>query len=38
MAYMPVAQQTAWQTSSEIDLSSTAILVIDVLGGTDPIP
>ena len=38
MAYMPVAQQTTWQTSNEIDLSSTAILVIDVLGGTDPIP
>jgi nicotinamidase-related amidase len=38
MAYMPVAQQTAWQTSNDIDLSSTAILVIDVLGGTDPIP
>ena len=38
MAYMPVAQQTTWQVSSEIDLSSTAILVIDVLGGTDPIP
>lgn len=35
---MPVAQQTAWQTSNDIDLSSTAILVIDVLGGTDPIP
>lgn len=38
MAYMPVAQQTTWQTSNDIDLSSTAILVIDVLGGTDPIP
>ncbi len=38
MAYMPVAQQTAWQNSNDIDLSSTAILVIDVLGGTDPIP
>ena len=38
MAYMPVAQQTTWQTSNEIDLSSTAILVIDVLGGTDPTP
>ena len=38
MAYMPVAQQTTWQTSNEIDLSSIAILVIDVLGGTDPIP
>lgn len=38
MAYMPVAQQTTWQASNEIDLSSTAILVIDVLGGTDPIP
>ena len=38
MAYTPVAQQTAWQTSNDIDLSSTAILVIDVLGGTDPIP
>ncbi len=38
MAYMPVTQQTAWQTSNDIDLSSTAILVIDVLGGTDPIP
>lgn len=38
MAYLPVAQQTAWQTSNDIDLSSTAILVIDVLGGSDPVP
>lgn len=33
MAYLPVAQQTPWQQTDDIDLSTTAILVIDVLGG-----
>lgn len=33
MTYLPVAQQTPWQQSKEIDLSRTAVLVIDVLGG-----
>ena len=33
MAYVPVPQQTPWQQSTEIDLSRTAVLVIDVLGG-----
>ena len=33
MAYLPEPQQTPWQTSDEIDLSKTAVLVIDVLGG-----
>ncbi len=35
MAYLPVAQQTAWQNSSDIDLGKTAILVVDVLGGNE---
>lgn len=39
MAYQPVSQNTAWQASDAVDLSSTAVLVIDVLGGsTGPIP
>ena len=33
MTYLPVAQQTPWQQSKEINLSRTAVLVIDVLGG-----
>ena len=33
MAYVPVPQQTPWQQSTDIDLSRTAVLVIDVLGG-----
>lgn len=33
MAYLPVAQQTAWQQSDQIDLAKTAVLVVDVLGG-----
>ena len=33
MAYLPVAQQTAWQQSDQIDLAKTAVLVADVLGG-----
>lgn len=32
MTYLPQAQQTPWQQSSEINLSTTAVLVIDVLG------
>ena len=35
MVYLPTAQDTAWQTSSEIDLAHTAVLVIDVNGGTE---
>ena len=35
MAYLPQAQQTAWQQSNEIDPSSTAVLVIDILGGEE---
>lgn len=34
MAYMPVAQDTPWQNGDSITLSSTAILVVDVLGGS----
>ena len=33
MPYVPEAQQTPWQQSTDVDLSRTAILVIDVLGG-----
>ncbi|MCI8366440.1 MAG: cysteine hydrolase [Eggerthellaceae bacterium] len=33
MAYLPVAQQTAWQQGSDIDLAKTAVLVVDILGG-----
>lgn len=33
MPYIPVAQKTPWQQSDEIDLTKTAILVIDALGG-----
>ena len=31
--YIPVAQNTPWQQSKDIDLSKTAVLVIDILGG-----
>lgn len=37
MAYVPVAQDTAWQRSDEVDLSRCAVLVIDVLGGSNGI-
>ena len=33
MPYLPVAQNTPWQTSQDIDLARTAVLVIDALGG-----
>ena len=33
MAYIPVAQNTPWQQTDEFDISKTAVLVIDVLGG-----
>ncbi len=33
MTYLPVAQNTPWQQSAEIDLAHCAVLVIDVLGG-----
>lgn len=35
MPYLPQAQQTKWQQSNEIDLSRTAVLVIDILGGEE---
>lgn len=34
MTYLPQAQQTTWQQSSDLDLTRTAVLVIDVLGGS----
>lgn len=34
MPYIPEAQQTPWQQSSDVNLSSCAVLVIDILGGT----
>lgn len=34
MTYLPVAQDTAWQRSDDMDLSKTAVLVVDVLGGS----
>ena len=37
MAYLPVAQDTPWQKSDEIDLSRSAVLVIDVLGGSNEV-
>lgn len=38
MPYMPIAQETPWQQSDELDLARTAVLVIDVLGGNEGIP
>lgn len=39
MPYLPVAQKTAWQQSADIDLGKTALLVVDVLGGSgDVVP
>ena len=35
MAYLPQAQQTPWQQSDDIDLAKTAVLVVDVLGGSE---
>ena len=37
LVYLPEAQITPWQQSDEIDLAHTAIVVIDVLGGTEGI-
>lgn len=33
MTYLPQAQTTKWQQSDEIDLTKTAVLVVDILGG-----
>ena len=38
MAYAPVSQDTPWQNSDSLDLSTTALLVIDVLGGDSGLP
>ena len=35
MPYIPVAQETDWQQSDEIDLTRTALVVVDILGGTE---
>ena len=32
--YIPKHQNTPWQTNNDIDLKRTAILVIDLLGGS----
>lgn len=37
MAYLPVAQDTPWQKADEIDLSRSAVLVVDVLGGSNEV-
>lgn len=37
MTYLPVAQQTSWQQTDSIELAKTAVLVIDVLGGSDAV-
>ncbi len=37
MAYLPTAQDTIWQQSDSIDLAKTAVLVVDVLGGSNPV-
>lgn len=37
MAYLPVAQDTPWQKSDEIDLPRSAVLVVDVLGGSNEV-
>lgn len=34
MTYLPEAQETPWQQAAGIDRSRTAVLVIDVLGGS----
>ncbi len=37
--YLPQPQDTAWQQASTLDIEHTAVLVIDVLGGSgDPTP
>lgn len=39
MVYSPIAQDTPWQHGTSIEQSSTAVLVIDILGGQgDAIP
>ena len=35
MTLIPEPQKTPWQQSKEIDLSKTAVLVIDILGGAE---
>lgn len=35
MAYLPTPQNTPWQQSQDVDLSKTAVLVIDILGGSE---
>lgn len=35
MTYLPQAQNTPWQQGADIDLSKTALLVVDVLGGEE---
>ena len=35
MPYIPVPQDTAWQNSDELDLDTCALLVVDILGGSE---
>lgn len=35
MPYLPQPQQTSWQQTDDIDITRAAVLVIDVLGGTE---
>lgn len=37
MPYLPTPQQTPWQQSDEIDLSKTAVIVVDELGGSQAV-
>ncbi len=37
MVYLPTAQNTIWQTGDELDLEHSAVLVVDVNGGTEGI-
>jgi nicotinamidase-related amidase len=37
MPYVPTPQNTPWQQSNDFDKSKTAVLVIDVLGGSEGI-
>lgn len=35
MPYLPTPQDTPWQSSDELDLDHTAVLVVDILGGNE---
>ncbi|WP_196717367.1 isochorismatase family cysteine hydrolase [Actinomyces trachealis] len=35
---LPEPQPTPWQSSNELDLERAALIVVDVLGGSNPVP